>query len=126
QIKKATGIGVDLWWKLPEEFRDFYWEELHNGSARSIAVYSQEPYIPWELIVPQRQRGGKTEQMLGIKYSIARWKTGRHFPDPLVVSGMSVIAPDYPVGALPEAAKEAQDLIASYGARLVAGELKAV
>src|SRR6185295_16068256 len=87
---------------------------------------SQEPYIPWELIVPQRQRGGKTEPMLGIKYSIARWKTGRHFPDPLVVSGMSVIAPDYPVGALPEAAKEAQDLIVSYGARLVAGELKAV
>ena len=127
QIAKATAIGVELWWQLPEEFRDFYWDQLHDGSVRSIAVYSQEPYIPWELIVPQRQRGGrKTEPMLGIKFSMARWKTGRHFPDPLVVSGMSVIAPDYIVGALPEAAKEAQDLIGTYGAKPVAGERKAV
>ena len=126
RIAKATSLGVELWWKLPQAFRDFYWDEIHGSDVGSIAIYSQEPYIPWELIVPQRRQGGRTEPMLGIAYSIARWKQGRHFPDPLVVNGMSVIAPDYTVGALPEAALEASDLVTGYGARLVAGSYRAV
>jgi CHAT domain-containing protein/PGAP1-like protein len=127
RIDKVTSLGVELWWKLPDAFRRFYWEELHDSDVRSIAIYSQEPYIPWELIVPQRQLGsGRTEPMLGVAYSIARWKQGRHFPDPLVVEGMSVIAPDYPVGALPEAALEAADLVTGYGARPVVGTYKVV
>jgi hypothetical protein len=126
RINRATSLGVELWWKLPEAFRAFYWEQLHNSHSRSIAIYSQEPYIPWELIVPQRHEGGPTEPMLGVAFSVARWKQGRHFPDPLVVNGMSVIAPEYPVGPLPEAAKEAQDLVTGYGARPVVGSRLAV
>jgi hypothetical protein len=126
RIAKATSIGVELWWMLPDGFRDFYWDELHEGQSRSIAIYSQEPYIPWELIVPQRRRGGRTEPMLGVAFSVARWKQGRHFPDPVVVSGVSVIAPEYAVGALPEAAKEAEDLIVKFGAKRVAGSRSAV
>lgn len=126
RIRRATSIGVELWWLLPDGLREFYWDELHESDSRSIAIYSQEPYIPWELIVPQRRRGGPTEPMLGIAYSMARWKQGRHFPDPLVVSGVSVIAPDYAVGALPEAAKEAEDLVVKLGAKRVPGSLSAV
>ena len=126
RIARATSIGVDLWRLLPEGFRDFYWDELHDSDIRSIAIYSQEPYIPWELIVPQRRPGGPTEPMLGVAFSIARWKQGRHFPDPLAVSGISVIAPEYSVGALPEAAKEAEDLIVTFGAKRVTGNWSGV
>ncbi len=119
---RIDGLGVDLWWQLPEHFRDFYWEQMH-GQQLSIAINSQEPYIPWELIKPQRTKaGGETAEMLGLAFSMARWKQGRFYPDPLKVAGFAAIAPTYPDNPLQHTSLEAQELERRYGARLVPGQ----
>lgn len=119
-------LGLNLWWQLPEAFRDFYWEEMH-GQDLSIVINSQEPYIPWELIKPQRERGGsETADMLGTAFAIGRWKDGRTLPDPLVVSDFVVIAPTYTQNPLQYTGDEAAELARQFGARRVDGTYAAV
>ncbi len=128
RFNRAESLGLALWRDLPADFQRFYWDELH-GHDWSIAIYSQEPYIPWELIRPQKESGEQAD-FLGISFRIARWKQAVRFPDPLVVSGFSVIAPVYTAesGArpLPGAQEEADALVAEFGATRIAGELGAV
>ncbi len=128
RFNRAESLGLALWRDLPPDFQRFYWDELH-GHDWSIAIYSQEPYIPWELVRPQKESGEQAD-FLGISFSMARWKQAVRFPDPLVVSGFSVIAPVYTEvsGAppLPGAQEEADALVATFGATRIAGELAAV
>lgn len=115
-------IGSALWWLMPADFQRFYWKEMH-GKKLTIAIYSQEPYIPWELIVPQKTYDSRREQMLGMAFPIARWTQGLAFPTPAPQVQLSVIAPDYSDGdELPEAQKEAKLLMARYGA--IAGPVR--
>ena len=123
RIRQASQLGVQLWEQMPEAFRTFYWEELHPQEGASIAIYSEEPYFPWELIRPQRETAAGIEEadFLGIRYAMARWTANVTFPDPLVVERFSVIAPDYPDASgyrkLPKAQEEATALEAAFGAR---------
>jgi hypothetical protein len=126
RIRAAEDLGVEVWWDLPEDFRRFYWEELH-GKDVSIAIYSQEPYIPWELIRPQRERGGGEQaDFLGVSFRMARWRQALRFPDPLDVTGFAVIAPVYGPGSgsrpLPNAQTEADELEANFGAARLGGD----
>jgi hypothetical protein len=122
---RVDGLGLDLWWNLPDQFRDFYWEEMH-GRPLSVAIHSEEPYIPWELVKPQRRSGGETAEMLGVAFPIGRWKHGRDFPDPITVASFAVIAPMYAKNPLTFTHQEAAELAHRYGARLVAGQYAAV
>jgi hypothetical protein len=120
RIRRAEDLGNSLWWDLPEAFRTFYWNELYNQDV-SIAIYSQEPYIPWELVKPQKVRGGADgADFLGVTFRMARWKQALQFPDPLTVSGFSVIAPTY-TPPLPGAQEEAKDLVDRFGATMLPG-----
>ncbi len=125
RIRAAEMLGVELWNDLPETFQRFYWEELHEHPGASIAIYSQEPYIPWELIKPQRAPGD-ADGFLGAVFNIARWKQATRFPDPLTVSGFSIIAPVYTAESgsrpLPGAQAEADELVAHFGAVKIAGD----
>jgi CHAT domain-containing protein len=125
RIRAAEMLGVELWNDLPETFQRFYWEELHDHPGASIAIYSQEPYIPWELIKPQRAPGD-ADGFLGTVFNIARWKQATRFPDPLTVSRFSIIAPVYTAESgsrpLPGAQVEADELVASFGAVKVPGD----
>jgi CHAT domain len=126
RIRAAEDLGIELWRDLPEDFKRFYWDELHEHPGDSLAIYSQEPYIPWELIKPQREVGGEEDGFLGATMRIARWKQAVRFPDPLTVTGFSVIAPVYGPESgsrpLPGAQAEAQQLIDEFGAETVSGE----
>jgi hypothetical protein len=116
RIRAIAEIGSALWWLLPDGFRKFYWDEMH-GHDLTVAVYSQEPYIPWELVAPQRTRRSRPEPMLGVSFAIARWTQGLPFPDPVARARIGVVAPDYDGGdALPSARAEADALIARFGA----------
>lgn len=110
-------VGSHLWWLMPEEFQAFYRDEMH-GRKLSIAIYSQEPYIPWELIVPQWKRGSRRyEDVLGIAFPIARWTQGLAFPSPVADARLAVIAPNYETDALPSAQDEAKSLERRFGAK---------
>ncbi len=126
RIRAAESLGIELWRDLPEDFKRFYWDEVHEHPGASLAIYSQEPYIPWELIKPQRDVGGEEDGFLGATLRIARWKQAVRFPDPLTVTGFSVIAPVYGPESgsrpLPGAQAEAQQLIEEFGAEPVSGE----
>ena len=126
RIRAAENLGIELWRDLPEDFKRFYWDEVHEHPGASLAIYSQEPYIPWELIKPQREVGGEEDGFLGATMRIARWKQAVRFPDPLTVTGFSVIAPVYGPESgsrpLPGAQAEAQQLIEEFGAEPVSGE----
>ena len=126
RIRAAETLGIELWRDLPEDFKRFYWDEVHEHPGASLAIYSQEPYIPWELIKPQREVGGEEDGFLGATMRIARWKQAVRFPDPLTVTGFSVIAPVYGPESgsrpLPGAQAEAQQLIEEFGAEPVSGE----
>jgi CHAT domain len=123
RVPRVEGVGRALWRNLPEDFRDFYWAEMH-GRELSIAIYSDEPYVPWELIVPEAPDGAAAP-MLGVAFSVARWKRARFFPDPLRVAGFAVVVPAYAT-PLPYAEEEAGELQRRFGARRVPGEYAAV
>jgi CHAT domain-containing protein len=126
RIHAAETLGLDLWKDVPPDFQAFYWEELHGREGASVAIYSQEPYIPWELIKPQRKPGGEEGGFLGSTLRMARWKQAVRFPDPLTVSGFSVIAPEYGPDSgsrpLPGAQAEADELAAEFGAGKIPGD----
>ncbi len=124
RIPRVEGVGRALWRNLPQDFRDFYWAEMH-GRELSIAIYSDEPYVPWELIVPEGPDGAAAP-MLGVAFSVARWKRARFFPDPLRVAGFAVVVPAYAATPLPYAEEEAGELQRDFGARRVPGEYAAV
>jgi CHAT domain/PGAP1-like protein len=126
RIRAAETLGLALWNDLPEQFQRFYWEELHGREGASVAIYSQEPYIPWELIKPQREVGGPEDGFLGATLRMARWKQAVRFPDPVTVSGFSVIAPIYGPESgsrpLPGAQLEADELVRDFGAAKIPGD----
>ncbi len=112
---------------MPDEFQRFYWDEL-DGRDLSIVISSEEPYIPWELVKPRRASDGQTSPMLGVAFSVARWRQDRAVPTPLTASGFAVVAPDYKLAnpslqleVLPIAQQEATDLISMFAGRLVPG-----
>lgn len=119
-------LGSYLWWMLPEDFRAFYWDEM-DGRDLSIAIYSQEPYIPWELIVPQKRTGyAGYSEMLGMAFPIARWTQGLPFPSSVDAARLAVIAPEYGGDPLPFAQDEADELHRQYGAAVRPGALRSV
>lgn len=116
--QRVDSLGLDLWRKMPEGFQRFYWDDLH-GKELTIAMTSEEPYIPWELIKPEKAPGGQTAEMLGLAFSMARWKDGRELPNPIVVSDFFVVAPHYPSNPIPSADHEANDLVQLLNAKRI-------
>lgn len=118
RVERVDNLGLDLWRKLPKEFHTFYWEHVHE-KVKTILVCSEEPYIPWELVKPERTPGGETAPMLGQAFAMARWDDERRLPNSIEVEDFVVIAPAYATNALPSAALEADELASTFGARRV-------
>lgn len=97
------GGGKDLFKTLPKGCKEMFWK-LKNTAARTLLIVSQEPFIPWELMIPtKRLRDGSvlTQKPLGVTYAIGRWVLDDDYYAPPVtinVRGSYVIAPIY-VGA---------------------------
>jgi hypothetical protein len=51
--KELQTLGSKLWSLfLPEDFRRQYYDEREAWQGKSVIVYSNEPWIPWELMRP--------------------------------------------------------------------------
>jgi len=103
RVLSLKGAGQSLYEAAPESFKQTYWKLVDRGTPpRSILIVSQEPFIPWELMMPfRRLPNGKMErrpQPLGVECAIGRWLHDGHVAPsvrvPLVDS--FVIAPTYP------------------------------
>ena len=101
RIASLRGAGVKLFDASPKIFRKVFWELIDTGvPLKDIAVVSEEPFIPWELMFSNRQKpGGGPERRkpLGVEFRIGRWTT----PDmvkprqKLTLTNSYLIAPDY-------------------------------
>jgi hypothetical protein len=75
-VTKLRGAGVTLFAAAPESFRTLFWKLVDaNKLPREISIVSEEPYIPWELMIPRRIRDGvpETRKPLGVEFPIGRW-----------------------------------------------------
>lgn len=94
---RLRGAGVELFKRSPKVFQEAFWALVDGGKPlRTIAVNSQEPYVPWELMVPRR-RGDRGRPPLGVSYSVGRWVAteGGSPPQQIALRDGYVVAPRY-------------------------------
>jgi hypothetical protein len=79
RIAALLGAGLKLFEAAPKIFRDAFWQMIdEHKPLKDFAIVSEEPNIPWELMVPSRRKdGGPPEQLqpLGLQLRIGRWTT---------------------------------------------------
>jgi CHAT domain len=114
RLDSLNGAGEELFKSTPEHFRKAFWQIIDDKlPLKSIFVVSQEPFIPWELMIPSRvNKDGEddTREALGATYAIGRWTCGDNVSPSqrLTVQQSQVIAPDYP-GTTPKKLPKAQE-----------------
>jgi len=127
------GAGMQLYKAAPESFKTLLWHLIDRGTPpASILVTSDEPNIPWELMVPSRKAKDGTQETLkplGVQYRVGRWIRDDHqSPPPTVpLKDSYVIAPTYDTEPAP-LAKSADEvalvLAAVPGATITPADLK--
>ena len=110
---ELVGAGVNLFKVAPENFRGLFWEMVDKKRLpQTIAIVSEEPFIPWELMVPRRVKGKREETLspLGVLAAIGRYTTGdaNSGPQRFRLSRSLVVAPEYSEDRLPLAEAEAE------------------
>jgi len=70
--RTINAFGQTLWQRAPEEFRLVYWA-LHDHLKRRMTIQfiSDDPHLPWELMVPSRN--GDQHAPLAVQHCVARW-----------------------------------------------------
>ncbi|RSL18360.1 CHAT domain-containing protein [Edaphobacter aggregans] len=98
-IATLKGAGRALFKGSPAIFQKIFWALIDAGKPpRSIAIVSEEPFIPWELMLPHRQLGGMLQKRepLGVEFRIGRWISEALAARQAVpITGSYVIAPIY-------------------------------
>jgi hypothetical protein len=95
------GAGQGLFDAAPESFKRVLWELIDRGAPpTSIYIVTQEPYLPWELMIPNRSRedgSHQTREPLGVEFAVGRWITQSHLSprQTLPLNDAWVIAPRY-------------------------------
>jgi hypothetical protein len=101
RLDNLLGAGQELFEASPKHFRDAFWELIRRKAPlKTIYILSEEPHVPWELMVPVPEPGdddGREWKPLGVEFAIGRWVHKGHLSPPGSVSLKSacVLAPDY-------------------------------
>lgn len=120
RLSLLKGAGRQLFEAAPKNFKSVYWKLVDSDRVpASIAVVSDEPYIPWELMIPHRRRDGRSESRapLGVSCAIGRWVLGDGSSgvQRLPLSDSIVVAPRYEgENALPHAEEEAKYVLDNF------------
>lgn len=120
-VAELSGAGIKLFEAAPPLFQKVIWELIDAKiEFSSIAIVSAEPYMPWELMIPNRVASGRHEERtmpLGVEFDVGRWTDERVIAPPreIRLSDSHVIAPTYHGDLrLDEAAAEAAMVISHY------------
>jgi len=71
-----VGAGRQLFEIAPSHFKEIFWALIDSGQPlKTIFIASQEPYIPWELMIPRRRMNDlmDTHPALGVEFVVGRW-----------------------------------------------------
>jgi hypothetical protein len=101
RLAALRGAGAELFDAAPRNFKDVYQLLVDRKALKTILVVSDEPYVPWELMVPPTTReqtaNGIQRNPIGVDHAIGRWITDANFAPGarLRLERAVVIAPDY-------------------------------
>lgn len=123
-LAELRGAGRDLYDVAPVIFRQALWDLIDSEHAiKTIAIVTEEPFIPWELMVPYRIKSGKREQRdaLGTEFCIGRWPIpdGTSPAQQIPLRDSFVVAPVY-VPPLAFAADEAKLVVDNFHGEMIA------
>lgn len=97
-IAELKGAGKLLFDAAPEIFKSAVWELIEaKKPLTSIAVVSEEQFVPWELMIPN---GGPNDEAhdlpLGVSYDVGRWiRKSKAPPRDLAIYDCQIVAPRY-------------------------------
>jgi hypothetical protein len=120
------GAGEEIFDAAPAVFREVFWALVDDAAAlarlRTVAVVSDEPYVPWELMIPSRPRPGaepEERQPLGVEFVVSRWTAKDHVQPPqrLPLADSWVVAPTD--SGLQKAADEARMVRDAFAGELI-------
>ncbi len=99
-LAELRGAGRQLFDAAPKIFRDALWDLIDAGvKPRTIAIVTEEPFMPWELMIPYRTKDGRRQQReaLGAEFLVGRWPSPDGVsPTPFIdLVDSFVIAPVY-------------------------------
>jgi len=115
RIAALRGAGKKLFERAPQIFRDAYWRIVDEKKPlQTISIVSQDPFIPWELMIPHRDLPDGSFEIrkpLGVEFRIGRWTKKQHFaaPQTLPLNDGWVFAPNYRDPPPPQPLKWADD-----------------
>ena len=73
------GAGIQFFEASPKIFQKVFWELIDkNLPLRTISIVTEEPAIPWELMVPARDGEDEDREPLGVAYLVSRWTARNH------------------------------------------------
>lgn len=87
--------GMQFFEASPAIFQKVFWELIdRNLPLRTISIITQEPSIPWELMVPTRP-GDEDREPLGITYLVSRWTSRENLSPPprIPIKDAFIVAP---------------------------------
>ncbi len=122
-LAELKGAGRELFDASPKVFQQSLWDLIDSRhEIKKIAIVSQEPFIPWELMRPYRMVRGKRQQRdaLGTEFSVGRWPTtdGTSPSQKIPLLDSFVVAPTY-VPPLAFARAEAQLVLDCFAGEMI-------
>jgi hypothetical protein len=75
------GAGYQLFEASPKIFQKVLWALIDAGKPpKTISIVTEEPSIPWELMVPTREGkdGPEEREPLGVEFLVSRWTSRSH------------------------------------------------
>jgi CHAT domain len=102
--RSLLAAGLQLFGATPKVFQDALWALIDaragtpaDAPPATIFIASDEPLLPWEMMIPTRMRGGRVDDRplpLGVEFSVGRWIRSDTTPPPqrLVVDRSFLIA----------------------------------
>jgi hypothetical protein len=121
------GIGETVAEQAPPEFFDLLTAIAHKvRGAPTLLLLSEEPYVPWELMVLDPPIDRSAPPFLAAQVEMGRWVLGQRrpkLPPPILVDvkAMAVVSGKYDDAAwqLAEAEEEATEMHQQFGAKKV-------
>ena len=128
RLYSLQGAGRQLWEVAPDAVKDAFWALVDHGQPFStIFIVSAEPYMPWELMIPHRERDGAREERtpLGVEFAVGRWLSRKHESprQEIPLTQSIVVAPNY-TGRNPKPLKHSKDEAAYVISKIPGTELR--
>jgi hypothetical protein len=115
RLAYLRGVGKQLFRASPRPFQNALWSMVEAGEApKSVFVVTEEPTMPWELLVPNRRGKAPRElEPLGVMSAVGRWIHPCHQPprQSLTLRDAYVIPADWPERPLKKMADETRFVV---------------